>query len=131
MVELDNVNFHECVQLDKFEQQKMLVLEPPHACGDEELVREPPGHARRAHARAAQSTEGAECGKPTQRARTRGAPACTRRARAHKGREVQGGGLPAATASPHPTVELGTRLEPQPRDASIVSAARVIAARRR
>ena len=30
MVELDNVNFHECVQLEKFEQQKMLVLEPPH-----------------------------------------------------------------------------------------------------
>lgn len=30
MVELDNVNFHECVQLDKFESQKMLVLEPPH-----------------------------------------------------------------------------------------------------
>jgi AP-4 complex subunit mu-1 len=30
MVELDNVNFHECVQLEKFEQEKMLVLEPPH-----------------------------------------------------------------------------------------------------
>ncbi|KAL1528669.1 hypothetical protein AB1Y20_010005 [Prymnesium parvum] len=30
MVELDNVNFHECVQLDKFEAHKMLVLEPPH-----------------------------------------------------------------------------------------------------
>ena len=30
MIELDNVNFHECVQLDKFEQEKMLVLEPPH-----------------------------------------------------------------------------------------------------
>jgi len=30
VVELDNVNFHECVQLDKFESQKMLVLEPPH-----------------------------------------------------------------------------------------------------
>jgi len=30
MVELDNVNFHECVQLDKFEQERMLVLEPPH-----------------------------------------------------------------------------------------------------
>lgn len=29
-VELDNVNFHECVQLDKFEQERMLVLEPPH-----------------------------------------------------------------------------------------------------
>mmetsp|Transcript_24981 Transcript_24981/g.42707 ORF Transcript_24981/g.42707 Transcript_24981/m.42707 type:complete len:232 (-) Transcript_24981:72-767(-) len=29
-VELDNVNFHECVQLDKFEREKMLVLEPPH-----------------------------------------------------------------------------------------------------
>jgi len=30
MVELDNVNFHECVQLDKFESERMLVLEPPH-----------------------------------------------------------------------------------------------------
>jgi len=30
MVELDHVNFHECVQLDKFEQERMLVLEPPH-----------------------------------------------------------------------------------------------------
>mmetsp|Transcript_51841 Transcript_51841/g.119186 ORF Transcript_51841/g.119186 Transcript_51841/m.119186 type:complete len:437 (-) Transcript_51841:176-1486(-) len=30
MVELDNVNFHECVQLEKFEQERMLVLEPPH-----------------------------------------------------------------------------------------------------
>ena len=30
VVELDNVNFHECVQLEKFEQQRMLVLEPPH-----------------------------------------------------------------------------------------------------
>ena len=30
MVELDNVNFHECVQLDKFENERMLVLEPPH-----------------------------------------------------------------------------------------------------
>jgi AP-4 complex subunit mu-1 len=30
MIELDNVNFHECVQLDKFEQERMLVLEPPH-----------------------------------------------------------------------------------------------------
>jgi AP-4 complex subunit mu-1 len=29
-VELDNVNFHECVQLEKFEQERMLVLEPPH-----------------------------------------------------------------------------------------------------
>lgn len=28
-VELDNVNFHECVQLDRFEQERMLVLEPP------------------------------------------------------------------------------------------------------
>merc|ERR1719382_2299602 len=27
MVELDNVNFHECVQLEKFEQERMLVLE--------------------------------------------------------------------------------------------------------
>mmetsp|Transcript_1485 Transcript_1485/g.4807 ORF Transcript_1485/g.4807 Transcript_1485/m.4807 type:complete len:282 (+) Transcript_1485:601-1446(+) len=30
MVELDNVNFHECVQLDKFDAERMLVLEPPH-----------------------------------------------------------------------------------------------------
>ena len=30
MVELDNVNFHECVQLDKFEAERMLILEPPH-----------------------------------------------------------------------------------------------------
>nr|ALD47956.1 adaptor protein complex 4 subunit mu [Isochrysis galbana] len=30
MVELDNVNFHECVQLDKFDSERMLVLEPPH-----------------------------------------------------------------------------------------------------
>jgi len=30
MVELDNVNFHECVNLEKFEQERMLVLEPPH-----------------------------------------------------------------------------------------------------
>ena len=30
MVELDNVNFHECVDLGKFEQERMLVLEPPH-----------------------------------------------------------------------------------------------------
>ena len=30
MIELDNVNFHECVQLDKFENERMLVLEPPH-----------------------------------------------------------------------------------------------------
>jgi len=30
VVELDNVNFHECVQLDKFEAERMLILEPPH-----------------------------------------------------------------------------------------------------
>ena len=30
MVELDNVNFHECVDLGKFEAERMLVLEPPH-----------------------------------------------------------------------------------------------------
>jgi len=30
LVELDNVNFHECVNLEKFEQERMLVLEPPH-----------------------------------------------------------------------------------------------------
>ena len=29
-VELDNVNFHECVDLSQFEQTRMLVLEPPH-----------------------------------------------------------------------------------------------------
>jgi len=29
-IELDHVNFHECVQLDKFENERMLVLEPPH-----------------------------------------------------------------------------------------------------
>ena len=30
MIELDNVNFHECVDLGQFEQSRMLVLEPPH-----------------------------------------------------------------------------------------------------
>jgi len=30
MIELDNVNFHECVNVDKFESERMLVLEPPH-----------------------------------------------------------------------------------------------------
>jgi len=30
MIELDNVNFHECVNLEKFENERMLVLEPPH-----------------------------------------------------------------------------------------------------
>ena len=30
MIEVDNVNFHECVDLNRFEQERMLVLEPPH-----------------------------------------------------------------------------------------------------
>jgi len=30
MIELDNVNFHEVVNVDKFESERMLVLEPPH-----------------------------------------------------------------------------------------------------
>jgi AP-4 complex subunit mu-1 len=30
MIELDNVNFHECVNVDQFEADRMLTLQPPH-----------------------------------------------------------------------------------------------------